>query len=262
MAQKARERALAHERLAEEIERNALIIRCVVHDLSGPLTGLVAGLSMLSNEALPDKARELLQISQLSVERLQVQLRELPPSLSQDAPGAEKRALIRPGLPSAVACVRRAARLMVPNYAQKSVTLRCAILAPLHDPLRVVGESLRFERVLANLLENALRHSPAGSEVLVTLQVDGDFVVVSVEDRGPGVPVEFQERLFQRHASFSETRGKAGLGLFYCRTTVEQWGGSSGYAPRSGGGAHFWVRILRAVKLDPAPEPSHARSHR
>jgi signal transduction histidine kinase len=264
MLQKARENALAHERLACEMEKNELLISCVVHDLAGPLTGMSAGLTMLSNESLSPTGQDLLQLALRSVDGMQQQIRDLlgwfsagnPASTSQPSPSVES--------PSALDCARRVVRLMIPAFAEKRVMLRLSVPTADDDPLRVRGEAFRFERVLANLLENALRYSPEDTETIVALHGDGDFVQTSVLDQGPGVDPQHQGQIFQRYAHFGSHHGKAGLGLFSCRTIVERWGGSIGYSTRPEGGALFWVRLPRAQapSLEAVPHTTHDRLHR
>jgi hypothetical protein len=112
---------------------------------------------------------------------------------------------------------------------------------------KVVGENSRLERVLFNLVENAFRHSPLGSTVTVDVNQDGKFILFTVDDEGPGVPEDISKNLFQKFAQGREKSGKAGLGLYFCRITVERWGGSIGYSTRPKGGSCFWFRLPRAV---------------
>jgi signal transduction histidine kinase len=115
----------------------------------------------------------------------------------------------------------------------------------LEEDWKVIGERSRLERVIFNLVENALRHGPAGSTVSVDARVDGGAVHVCVEDEGNGVPLEQVSGLFEKFAQGRGQIGKAGLGLYFCRIMVERWGGSIGYTPRPGRGSRFWFRLPR-----------------
>lgn len=120
-------------------------------------------------------------------------------------------------------------------------------LSGAQDALPVVGVRERLERVLTNLVSNALRHAPAGTTVDLMLQPTGDSTVrASVLDRGPGVPEDLRGRLFERFVQ-GGSGGAAGLGLYYVRMTVERWGGGVEYEPREGGGAAFHVTLRRPV---------------
>ena len=112
-------------------------------------------------------------------------------------------------------------------------------------------------RVLCNLLENALRYSPPGECVELAARRDGDMLVFSVSDRGPGVDPADVDRIFEpfyrSHASPPDA-GRAGLGLSIARTLAELQGGGVEYAARPGGGSVFSLRLpaseLRADALE------------
>src|SRR5690606_13798389 len=90
------------------------------------------------------------------------------------------------------------------------------LVAP-DPPLVVEGDAARLHQVIVNLLANAHRHTPAGTAVTVTLAGEGDEVVLTVADTGPGIPEELQPQLFERFArgdaSRARTAGSTGLGL-------------------------------------------------
>jgi signal transduction histidine kinase len=92
------------------------------------------------------------------------------------------------------------------------------------------GDRDLLSRVLGNLLSNALRHSPLGTgEVNVTLSLKHDQLSVEVDDNGPGIPVEFQARIFEKFVQIERQRAHlrtgSGLGLTFCKMVVEAHGG-------------------------------------
>src|SRR5262249_35985954 len=101
----------------------------------------------------------------------------------------------------------------------------------------------RIRQALDNLLDNALKYTPVGSAIDVTLRRDGQRVVVSVADQGPGIPQEEQERLFNFYARASARprRGEAsiGLGLAIARKIVEAHGGQIWVQSQVGVGSVF-----------------------
>ncbi len=107
-------------------------------------------------------------------------------------------------------------------------------------------------RSLVNLLENALKYSPAPSRVELQVSMEGDEIVFAVGDRGPGVPAEEAERIFEAfYRPVDPASGRqpgTGLGLTIARTLAEAQGGEVRYLPRPGGGSRFELR-LRAVDL-------------
>jgi PAS domain S-box-containing protein len=105
-------------------------------------------------------------------------------------------------------------------------------------------DRLRMEQVLSNLLTNALRYGQ-GSPVRVTLNCKPDELRLSVQDGGPGVPVEERERVFQRFAQVqgSARTGGLGLGLYIVRQILEAHGGRVWVEDTPGGGATFVVTL-------------------
>jgi two-component system, OmpR family, sensor histidine kinase KdpD len=110
-------------------------------------------------------------------------------------------------------------------------------------------------RILSNLVENALRYSPPGAPVQLGVTREGDSLVFTVADRGPGIAPEDRERVFApfyRAANSAPDVGRAGLGLSIARRLAEAQGGRLRYEPRPGGGSLF-VLELEALDL-PAAE--------
>ncbi len=100
----------------------------------------------------------------------------------------------------------------------------------------------RLERILSNLLSNALKYSPPGSEVTVSAQQRGDEIVTSVSDRGPGIPPEDIPKLFQRYARTTvgeARRDGLGLGLYITKGLVEAHGGRIWVESQVGVGSTF-----------------------
>ena len=117
------------------------------------------------------------------------------------------------------------------------------------------GDRALLRQVWANLLSNAAKFSPAGERVRVTATLQGRSVRVAVLDRGPGVPEQFQPRLFQKFsqadASDSRAKGGTGLGLAITKAIVERMGGRIGFESKPGTGATFFFELPCA----PLPEP-------
>jgi len=110
--------------------------------------------------------------------------------------------------------------------------------------LLVPGVAKLLRRVVRNLLENARRH--AAGKVSLSLQADGNHAVIRVCDRGPGVPLEQRERIFEpfyRLPGASERDGGAGLGLALVKSITTRHGGSVRCEARLGGGACFVIEL-------------------
>ncbi len=114
----------------------------------------------------------------------------------------------------------------------------------LEDDVFVLVDPILFEQVLINLIENAARHTPAGTRLEVAARRAGDVVRIEVSDRGPGLPPGPPERLFEKFHRGPGVRGAgAGLGLAVCRGIVLAHGGEIDARARVGGGATFSVRV-------------------
>jgi two-component system OmpR family sensor kinase len=124
------------------------------------------------------------------------------------------------------------------------------------DPAIVSGDSHRLRQVLANLMRNALVHTPAATPIEVSLEQDQHSVTVRVRDHGPGLPDASPAQLFDRfwRAEGGRERGKAGagLGLSIVGTVVDSHGGHVSAGNAAGGGALF------TVVLPKAPAEAHA----
>ena len=118
------------------------------------------------------------------------------------------------------------------------------------DKLAVGRFDLRHVlRILVNLLENALKYSPAPSPVQVDVRTDGERLTLAVLDRGSGVPATEAERIFEpfyRRPGASPDSPGTGLGLAIARQLARAQGGDVEYEPRSGGGSIFLLHLPAA----------------
>jgi two-component system OmpR family sensor kinase len=142
-------------------------------------------------------------------------------------------------------------------------TVRLVGLRPTGGPTPsvVTGDENRLRQVIANLLANAVRHTPAGSPIEVAVGSDGPAAVLEVRDHGAGITPEHAEKVFERfyRVDSSRTRGQgggSGLGLSIVAAVVSAHSGRVGVAPTPGGGATFRVELPLAERTeDEADEP-------
>lgn len=132
------------------------------------------------------------------------------------------------------------------------------------DPVMIDGDDARLHQVIANILANARVHTPAGTDVVAALSVEGASAVITVTDDGPGIPVDLQPVLFERFArgdtSRSRAAGSTGLGLAIVAAVVEGHRGTVGVESEPGR-TRFRVLLPRAAAVtsgDSVPEPETA----
>lgn len=241
--QRGRELALALERLHREFDRKDVLVHALVHDLGGPLSSILGSLALLEEASLGEPERALLRAARRSAERQNALIDQLAGAFSAERDSMEHFHRDADAAPDAARVAAQTIEMLAPVAAPREVELR--VVHEGAGGFKVVGEESRLGRVLANLVENALRHSPRGARVTLRLAGSGDHVRAAVEDRGPGVPAHLVEHLFERLLPGGS--GRAGLGLYFCRMTVQRWGGEIGYSPRPGGGASFWLKLPRPL---------------
>jgi len=122
------------------------------------------------------------------------------------------------------------------------------------DPGPVYGDRRLLQRVVENLIANAYRHG--GSGVTVTLRAwrDGEEAVLAVEDNGVGVPAADRERVFDLFQRASHSARSSGLGLTFCKATVERHGGRIWIDDAPGAG----TRVCFTLPLAPIPTAARA----
>ncbi len=127
---------------------------------------------------------------------------------------------------------------------------------PFGRPVVVLGDGDRLLQIVGNLIDNALRWTPPGGEVEVTVRAERGLALVDVDDNGPGVPVESRELIFRPFVS-QDVQG-TGLGLAVASELAALMGGSLRVTDRPGGGARFTLELplLRAEAGASAPTPA------
>jgi signal transduction histidine kinase/DNA-binding response OmpR family regulator len=247
LLQKARESALGHERLLREIQKKEILLHCVIHDLSQPLSAMRGCFSLLAAENLSPKLRELVEIGQRQTRNQEEMIRGVLEAFAaelaaQDAVGRDTATA-----PDLAKCARQVAQDFSAAFVARGARIEFDAQVDREGGWRVVGDESRLRRIYTNLVENALRYSDAGSTVTLGVVDEQRFLRAYVDDEGPGLPTgDGAPRLFALFGKGKGSAGKAGLGLYFCKMTVERWGGSIGAENRLGRGTRFWFRLPRA----------------
>jgi PAS domain S-box-containing protein len=227
-----------------EVERLKSEFTAVVsHELRTPLTSIRGSLGLILgalSASLPEKVKNLLEIAQSNCERLVL--------LINDILDIEKFSAGQMRFDIRDLALERVLKLAIEANEGYARRFNVRIELETVDPEWQVGvDPDRFIQVMSNLLSNASKYSPTGGVVKVSAVAEGSRVKISVHDDGPGIPVDFHGRIFEKfsQADSSTTRqkGGTGLGLHIARRFVEHMHGHIGFESGAGKGAHFWVEL-------------------
>lgn len=254
------------DRLRGLIRSQQQLLADTSHELRNPLTVIRTNLSMLRRD-LPETVRsEIVDESEAEAGRMSRLVSDLLLLAQLDTGQGIEQAPVRLDqvVPSVVGAVRNA-------YPDRIITVRLPVV-----PAILLGDSDRLRQVLSNLLENAIRYSPAETDVDVSLDVAGDHVELAVQDRGSGIAPDHLPHIFDRFYRVDKARsrstGGAGLGLAIVREIVEAHGGTVSASSEPGRGTRFSVllpverswstgqleRAPVAASADPLPHRSAA----
>jgi signal transduction histidine kinase len=198
------------ERLADARQQ---FYRSVSHELRTPLTAIRGAAENLEDDALPEQQVNL-QIIQREAARLQRLVEEL--LQPRDAAPLPIRQRHPVDLQALIGDVQR---IMLSRAERLGINLQTATM-----PLIVLGDDDRLKQALLNLIDNALKFTPAGGSVTIEAQRDRKHARVLVHDTGPGTDPALGERVWERGVS---TAGGQGLGLAFVREIVEAHGGTA-----------------------------------
>ena len=226
------------ERLQQEF------VSTVSHELRTPLTAIRGSLGLVSGGVagvLPAQAATLVKMAYTNTERLTQLINDL-----LDVQKLESGVLSLTLTPCALPALLEEARDVNQAFAQRlDVTIDLNGIQP---AVSVNVDAGRFQQVMANLLSNACKYSNKGGVVdIVTMMLGPDRVRIEVRDRGPGIPEEFRERIFQKFsqadASDTKAKGGSGLGLSIAKAIINQMQGEIGYHSVIGEGSCFFIEL-------------------
>jgi two-component system, OmpR family, sensor histidine kinase KdpD len=243
--------ALERVRLSDQVRRTQVqveaekmrsaLLSSVSHDLRTPLTGIIGAAATLSesgDELLPPVRKELLATISEEAERVNRLVGNL---LDMTRLESGKVAPNREWLPIEEmigSAMQRCAKRLAGHAVKVNVSDN---LPMLH------ADSVLMEQVLVNLMDNAAKYSPSGSEIYISARADAKAIILSVADRGPGVPPDQHEHVFEKFVRGEQAARKpgVGLGLAICRAILAAHGGRIWIDDRSGGGAVFRFSLPR-----------------
>ncbi len=235
------------QRLAEAWDRQSTFVNGVSHELRTPITIIGGYARRLARDAKGStpRQREQLELIIRESERMAKLVTDLLDLARSDAGHLQ----INPTGLDPVAVLRSLQRRLK-DHAEGRVQLDPALET---CPLPTAGGNPeRVEQCLANLVENALKYAPAGSPILLSgsLQPNGR-VLLHVIDRGPGVPMQDRQRIFERFRRGSQATEVvgSGIGLALVQTLMRAMGGEVDVVDAAGGGADFRLHLPPAAAL-------------
>jgi two-component system sensor histidine kinase/response regulator len=230
-----RELAEQNERLRRIEHDKRRVAALIVHDLRGPLSGILGNAELLQEAELDGDLGEAASDIVLAANQLDRATHDL-----LDVSRAEDVALApRPEPFDLEALVVEVASSLRGFARSCEVKLDIALATE-----RVLADRELVRRVLQNLVHNAIKHAPRGTQVRVEAERDSDAVVLRVSDDGRGVPPGAIETIFDAYVKLDDhATGNYGLGLAFCRLAVQAHGGTIWAENRVPRGAAFCVRL-------------------
>jgi signal transduction histidine kinase len=219
----------------------AEIVSIIGHDLRSPLTVVMGYLDLLTRPMSEEQRLKAVETARRNAGRMADLLEDL-----LTATRAEE--LLAPSelVPTSLAeLAGEVVNSMAPTHAERELILETGC-----EPV-VLGEEKRLRQVLVNLVTNAYKYSPETDPVLVRIRCEGDDAFLEVVDRGPGIPEDDRDHVFERFARLANTAGRPGLGLglYIVSIIAHNHGGGAHVEETPGGGATFVVRLPLAGRV-------------
>jgi len=254
-----RGRMEAELRQVQKLEALGRLAAGVGHEINNPLSFVMANISYVREElrahlgdaGTSDEGGELVKVldeATLGADRIKKIVQDMKLSVRADGPGGQA-ADLKPVVDLAI------------RISSHEILHRARLVTDVQDVGFVSGAAGRLEQVMVNLLVNAAQALPEGraseNEIRVSARPDGDrFVMIEVQDTGPGIPPAVMERIFDPFFTTKAVGQGTGLGLSICHGIVSELGGKITVESQGGGGTVFRVRLPVA----PRPPVERERS--
>ncbi|OLF51347.1 ATP-binding protein [Pseudomonas chlororaphis] len=226
------------EQRAFERVRSEFVLRAS-HELRTPVTGMHMAFGLLQERLhFPEESREadLLNTVNEEMQRLMQLINDLL-NFSRYQNGLQKLTLAPCTLEELLEQARS-------RFAEAAAAQEIDLVVEIQAPLpRLHADRMQLERVLDNLVDNALRHTARGGSIRLQARRHGERVIISVEDNGEGIAYGQQGRIFEPFVQVGRKKGGAGLGLALCKEIVQLHGGRMGVYSRPGQGTQFYLAL-------------------
>ncbi len=235
------EMAQQYQRLRELERLRDDLVHMLVHDLRAPLSGVSLVLESLARTATQRPPGEIMGHLQSVAAAVHGVLQNLRVILDVSRLEEGKLPLHR-SLFDAADLIREALLSLGGLTQDRDIRVEAGPTA-----IPVFGDRALCVRVIANLVDNALKHTPADQPIIIRAAAGTAATRLSVQDQGPGIPPEDRERMFDKFVTGSIRKraaaGSCGLGLAFCRLAMLAHDGSIGVDSAAGSGSTFWVLL-------------------
>jgi signal transduction histidine kinase len=219
----------------------ARLIRVVAHDLRNPIGAINAITGMKMNSKTPDKDQEWMRLVEKASQRclqLITELLETDFEIREETLQKEKVDLN--------AVVQQAAQLL--NY--RATEKHQQLIIPESTLPVILADREKLTRVLDNLVMNAIKFSPNGTDITIMTEETQTDVIISVHDNGMGIPPEIADKLFEPFESSIKRKGTSGeqsfgLGLYICRQIIQAHGGRIWFESQPRQGSAFFISLRK-----------------
>ncbi|KPX26115.1 Sensory box histidine kinase [Pseudomonas amygdali pv. eriobotryae] len=226
------------EQRAFERVRSEFVLRAS-HELRTPVTGMHMAFGLLQERlhfAPETREADLLNTVTEEMQRLMQLINDLL-NFSRYQNGLQKLKLA----PCSIETLLEEARA---RFEDKALEQDIVLMLDMQEPMpRLHADQSQLERVLDNLLDNALRHTPQNGLIRLQARRHGERAIISVEDNGEGIAYGQQGRIFEPFVQVGCKKGGAGLGLALCKEIVQLHGGRMGVYSRPGQGTQFYMAL-------------------
>ena len=226
------------EQRAFERVRSEFVLRAS-HELRTPVTGMHMAFGLFRERAhfaQDSRETDLLDTVNEKMQRLMQLINDLL-NFSRYQNGLQKLTLAPCNIDD---LLEQAQGRFLERAHEQGIELLVEIQAPLP---RLQADQPQLERVLDNLIDNALRHTSEKGQIRLQARRHGERVIVSVEDNGEGIAYGQQGRIFEPFVQVGRKKGGAGLGLALCKEIVQLHGGRMGVYSRPGQGTQFYLAL-------------------
>jgi NtrC-family two-component system sensor histidine kinase KinB len=226
------------EQRAFERVRSEFVLRAS-HELRTPVTGMHMAFGLFRERAhfaQDSREADLLDTVNEEMQRLMQLINDLL-NFSRYQNGLQKLTLA----PCSIEDLLEQSRARFAGLAEEQgIDLLVEVQGPLP---RLQADQPQLDRVLDNLIDNALRHTASGGQIRLQARRHGERVIISVEDNGEGIAYGQQGRIFEPFVQVGRKKGGAGLGLALCKEIVQLHGGRMGVYSRPGQGTQFYMAL-------------------